>query len=291
MARGRVGRFVSGEAKRRYNDAYAVASELWPAASLETDVVGSFGSTRVRHIGTGDAPPLVLLHPLGATSISWHPVVSALAADRPVYALDTIGTAGRSEQDHPVRDGADFARWFDETLDGLGLDSVHVAGYSNGAWHAGLVAVHRPGRLATATFIEMSGGFTRVPLSTLAAFLVAGARPSAKNLTRLDSLIAPGVVVDPRETALARLALESYRPALPWPKPFADDELRDLTMPTLAVFGGATALSDPAAASARVRTLIAGSEVQTYSDASHGLLFERSDEVADRMRRFMAEHE
>jgi pimeloyl-ACP methyl ester carboxylesterase len=59
---------------------------------------------------------LVLVHGANATSASWAPLVPALAADRPVLAVDTLGEAGESVQRAPVPDPPARARWLDEVL-------------------------------------------------------------------------------------------------------------------------------------------------------------------------------
>ena len=68
------------------------------------------------------------------------PLVSALAEQPPVFTPDTIGTPGRSVQKAMIRSAADLAVWLDDVLDQLGLNDVHLVGYSEGGWIAGVHA-------------------------------------------------------------------------------------------------------------------------------------------------------
>ncbi|MFD2792801.1 alpha/beta fold hydrolase [Promicromonospora vindobonensis] len=124
----RIGRFKSDEAREAYLRTYDAMAELWPAPAVLADVPTSFGSTHVRRFGSGGGVPLVLLAGVLGSSLHWHSVVEDLARDRTVYALDTIGAAGRSVQTAPLTRDADYGTWFAEVLDGLGLDRAHVLG-------------------------------------------------------------------------------------------------------------------------------------------------------------------
>src|SRR4051794_13612703 len=93
--REHLGRWRSEKAEARFR---AVEDELWrgavpgPPAALAIHTTA--GPTRVYHwAGAGD--PLVLLHGMGGTSIMWHGFVDDLRG-RDVYAVDTMGDAGRS---------------------------------------------------------------------------------------------------------------------------------------------------------------------------------------------------
>ena len=85
-----------------------------------------------------------------------------LAREHAVYALDTIGTPGRSVQSKPLTTAADLASWFDDAMNELTLDGVNLVGYSEGGWIAALAAVHGPARLASVTLIEPGGAICRV---------------------------------------------------------------------------------------------------------------------------------
>jgi pimeloyl-ACP methyl ester carboxylesterase len=81
--------------------------------------------------------PLVLLHGQGLSRRSWDPVVGLLTADWDVLAVDLPGHGESPRQPRGAGNTpADLAAAVAELLDELGLESVHVAGNSNGGWVA-----------------------------------------------------------------------------------------------------------------------------------------------------------
>ncbi|MVU77876.1 hypothetical protein GPX89_11540 [Nocardia sp. ET3-3] len=143
-----IGQWKSETAEDAYMRAYASLSTLWTIPSTEFDVETSYGTTHVRKCGSGEGTPLVLIPPLNGNGACWHPIIERLAAERTVYALDTIGAAGLSVQTAPITGGADYGKWLDETLAALDLPHAHVMGYSDGAWRAFMAGVNGSERLA-----------------------------------------------------------------------------------------------------------------------------------------------
>src|ERR1700744_547702 len=85
---------------------------------------------------TGDGPPLVLLHPLGADRRVWDPIVGSLSAAHDVIAVDLPGFG----QSPPLRLTTPTPRALAEAVAGL-LDDLevrqpHVVGNSLGGWVA-----------------------------------------------------------------------------------------------------------------------------------------------------------
>ncbi|MGB2948898.1 MAG: hypothetical protein WBB62_07325 [Rhodococcus sp. (in: high G+C Gram-positive bacteria)] len=119
----KIGKFKSEEHRGKYMAAYDRVEQLWPstAPAQTMDVTTTFGSTHVRRWGMGTGAPLVLLHPMAGNSLVWHSFAEELGRDRVVYALDTIGTAGKSVQTEPITKGTDYATWVDDVLTGHGV--------------------------------------------------------------------------------------------------------------------------------------------------------------------------
>ena len=161
--------FRSPAAQARYLAHYEARSAHWPwPVALETrSVETAWGSTFMRISGPSEGPPLVLLPGANTTSLSWNPVIEALARDHRLYALDNIHDFGRSINSRPFTTGEDFAAWLDELFDVLELgDSVRVMGLSYGGWIASQYALAHPERVESlvllapaATFAEYSPAF------------------------------------------------------------------------------------------------------------------------------------
>jgi pimeloyl-ACP methyl ester carboxylesterase len=89
----------------------------------------------VERIGRGE--PLLLLHGTGGSRSHWKPLVDLLAPHRELLLVDL---PGHGESDPVAADTAHtpigYAQVMARLLDRLGIDSVHAAGNSAGAWTA-----------------------------------------------------------------------------------------------------------------------------------------------------------
>lgn len=108
------------------------------------------------HERLGSGEPLVLLHGLGGARTEWRPIQSALAARHDVIAVDLPGhgeSGGELHGDEATPAG--LARTLASTLDGLGLDQVHLAGTSLGGWVA--LELAALGRARSVTAFALAG--------------------------------------------------------------------------------------------------------------------------------------
>ncbi|WP_036961274.1 alpha/beta fold hydrolase [Promicromonospora kroppenstedtii] len=283
----RIGRFRSDAARAEYLRAYAAMEGLWPLPATTAEVPTAYGSTHVRRSGSGEGLPLVLLHGFGGNGLYWYDVVERLARDREVLALDAVGAAGRSVQTAPLTHDADYGAWFAQVLDGLGLDRVHVLGESLGSWHATLVALHVPDRVASVSLIEPNGVITRTPFRALVRMLGFGANPTDAGWRRMGEWLTPGV--SPTEAELACMkAAQGYRTAAGWARPLKDAELASIAPPLLALYGAESVLSEPDAARRRLAEHLPGAEVEIFPGTGHGVRGQVPDRVSARVAGFVA---
>lgn len=287
----KIGRFKNEDTRRAFLAAYDELEAEWPLPATTRDVETSFGRTHVRLSGSGAAIPLVLLHPVGANGLAWSVVAEEFAADRVIHAPDTIGTAGRTVQTAPVPGDTGITDWLAEVLDALGLDRVHLVGYSHGAWHAALAALHLPDRLASVTLVEPGGVFTKPRIRVLLTMLWFGLRgKSDENLRRMSEWLSPGVTLSPAQLRLVKLAL-GFPMAIGWARLLKDVELRSITTPALIIYGGATIVADPAAARTRIEANMPDAEVEIYPGRGHGVLMEIPGVVGARIMDFVRRHD
>ena len=106
------------------------------------------GRTRTFHLEAGppDAPPVVLLHGLGATNASLLPTLWDLSTDYRVLAPDLPGH-GSSAAPYGSYDARFFARWLAGYLDAVGVPSCVLVGNSLGGRVALEVALLEPDRV------------------------------------------------------------------------------------------------------------------------------------------------
>ncbi|MEV0945919.1 alpha/beta fold hydrolase [Rhodococcus sp. NPDC049939] len=286
----KIGRFKNDASREAHDRAYQAMEALWPIPSTQMDVPTSFGSTHVRRSGSGKETPIVLLHSVGANSLQWHFAVEDLSRDRVVYALDTIGTAGRSVQTAPLADESDFGVWVGEVLTELGLDRVHLVGYSHGAWHAALVALHAPERLASVTLIEPGGVFVKNSWRVLFKMIRFGMRRTDENIRKMGEWLSPGYDLPESQFACAKEAL-NYRMGIGWARLLEDAEVQSISVPTLVIYGAETVVANPTLAAARITDLLPGAEVEVYPGTGHGILGHIPDLLLPRISAFAEQHD
>lgn len=143
--------------------------------------------------------PLVFLHGSGGHLEAYARNVGPLSEHFRVIAIDLMGHgySSRPDRDYHI---ADYCTHVRDVLDALGLQRVHLAGESLGAWIAAAFAARHPERVERLVLNTPAGLTCNEPALARqrALFLKAVDDPSSKNIrTRLEWLMAdPGKVTD-----------------------------------------------------------------------------------------------
>lgn len=238
-----LGHFVHDKAQQRYRAAHDSARRWWPdIPTQDVDVETRYGSTRVKRCGPAVGTPLVLLHGIFGTSLSWFPHVAQLAEHHPVFAVDTIDEPGGSTGTRAIATVDDLAHWLADVLAGLGLDGAHLAGISRGGWLALIMATRTADRFSGVTAVDPSG------------LGQAGARFLWWSAAKAATWLLPAAVlrrISPDDVELSRAmrpllfsAVRGWR----WNPPqhlFTDDELRAVAVPVHLVLGEKSVILDP----------------------------------------------
>ena len=181
------------------------AESLSPAGRKENT------QPRLAHTRFGVGEPLVLLHGQGLSRRSWDPVVTELAHERDVIAVDLPGHGESPRQPRGAGNTPlDQARAVAELLDQLGLASVHVAGNSVGGWVA--LELGRLQRARTVTALAPGGLWGR-----RAPVVIAATMRQSRINARIVRRLAPGA---PR-TRLARALFMAQLSGHPSRVPYA----------------------------------------------------------------------
>nr|WP_272954797.1 alpha/beta hydrolase [Kribbella sandramycini] len=228
------------------------------------------------------------MHGRGATTAMWTPNIPALAAERTVYAVDSLGEPGRSVQTLPIHSSADQAAWLTEVFDALGIGRAHLAGVSGGGWLAFNQAVHTPERVASLALIEPAYVFARFAKKFLAGGLSLLPAVPERFGDRFLQWVSGGADQNDPKIRLLAAGMRQYRMALPMPEYGSDELLRGLSVPVLALVGGRSVVHNPQEAVRRAQSLIPDNETELWPDASHGLSGEFPAELNARLLAFAA---
>jgi pimeloyl-ACP methyl ester carboxylesterase len=126
--------FTSPEGKTEVLRAYDAIMGKWTVPCQELTISTSFGETHVIASGPENGKPVVLLHALSATAMSWYRNVEALSQLYRVYTVDVIGEGNKSRPIKLITSMDDFLGWFTEVIDGLGIDTLYLVGNSYGGF-------------------------------------------------------------------------------------------------------------------------------------------------------------
>jgi pimeloyl-ACP methyl ester carboxylesterase len=223
-----------------------------------------YGATHLLATGPKDAPPVVLLHGMEGTAMSWRHQLNALSTSYRLFALDIIGSAGKSATIRLPHQGTAYAEWLVDVLSGLGLTRASFVGMSNGSWLIIKLAEFAPEAITQAVLISANGVMpVRFPytlarvLQTSAVDAIMGSAVAGvitrERVRRSITRTAPkGLAIDPDEMEWFYLLAKYYRYRFP-PPPASDAQLRALTAPTVLLMGEKEQFFLPAATIARAR--------------------------------------
>jgi pimeloyl-ACP methyl ester carboxylesterase len=289
--------FRSPDAKARYLELYEVMERDRPVVSELRMVGTSLGQTFVRVTGPANAPPLVMLHGAGGSSLHWGPNVEALSEHYRTYAVDIIDDFGRSVYARPIDNAANYVRWLDELFDALELgNEIHLVGLSYGGWMASQYVLQHPNRVGKVVLLAPAG--TVLPLSAgwirLAILTALPHRYFMKRFTYwLMEDLARGpdsgrALLDDWVDA-GFLAVASYKPRrMVPPSVLTDEQWRSITVPTLFLVGENEKIYSPEWAIERLSRVAPLVQAEVIPGAGHDLSVVQAELVNQKVLEFLA---
>ena len=224
------------------------------------DVAGG----RLAYERAGAGPPLVLLPGLGLDEELWADVAALLAPRFDTIRLQPRGHGLSSRPDAPYVHADDVAR----ALDGLGIESAHLAGHSQGGAIALDLALAHPLRVRSLALV--ASGLDGHVWSPAWRDLFRSGRPlfdtRPELAARVDAMMARGSRPSGRNRA---------RPLAPR----AAERLGDVRVPTVVIVGE-TDLVDFQQIASRLAAEIAGARLVTLAGVGHLAPLEAPGEVA-----------
>lgn len=275
-----------------------------------------FGRGAIEALEAGDpaAPPVLFLHGLGASKVSFLPALAGLAENHRVIAMDFPGFGKSSAPIGARYDAPWLASSAVAALDAAGVERAALVGNSMGGRVAVEVALRHPDRVSALGLLTPAVAFdeyrlVRPLLNLMRMDLTVGAAPwplsgaMAKRVidAGLRSMFADPHCIPPANLAAGRddfIRLMGHRgrrmafmactrrigldvPAKFWRR------LSDLSVPSLWIFGDHDRLVSSAYADT-VRERLPSATVEVWEDCGHVPQFEHPIKTVERLQAFFA---
>lgn len=261
------------------------------AISYEMEDVRVNGATiSTLTAGSKTAPPLVLIHGLGATKASWLTIVPELAKRYRVLAIDLPGY-GASSKPLGSYKASWFARYVVGLLDKLGHESAFLAGNSMGGRVVMETAMRNPDRIDGIACLCPATAFTNRPALIVARLLrpelsmLAGRLPRKRIKEGLMQLFADPSCLDDSwyEAAIddfldvwksprARIAFARSLRSIYLDEPDGErgfwTRLAKMETPALYIYGKRDVLITHHFGR-KIRTTLPNAKVQVWADCGH----------------------
>ena len=235
----------------------------------------------------GDGPPLVLLHGLGGSRLSWEPQLTGLADRHRVIAWDLPGY-GASQRLAAAVTFPDLADAVIDFFDTVGVESAHLAGISFGGMIAQYVAARHPSRvrtlalLATSPQFGLNGTKPEEWRAARLASLDAGLQPAEFGDDVLAAVAGPHIsaaAMAGQRAAMARISSDALRTSIECLVTHDSTALLPtITAPTVCMVGGLDQ-ETPVAYGFALADLIPGARLAVIPMAGHLLNVEAPEAV------------
>jgi pimeloyl-ACP methyl ester carboxylesterase len=231
----------------------------------------------------GEGPPLVLLHGgLLTIELGFGDVLGALAERHTVVAIELQGHGRTADTDRPLS----LERLADDVADVLtavGVDRADVVGFSLGGLVAVEVARRHPERVRRLVLASISAS----PDGHHDEVRSPDAQPGAGRMPTEDDFRAfedayRAVAPDPDHFSTFAAKLAAFVGSLPG---WSDEELRELTVPTLVLLGDYDFIRVEHAA--HMQEVLPDAQLAVVPGATHVGLFHEADVVLTILRRFL----
>lgn len=283
--------FKTPEGAAEYLAAYNTTLGLWPIPHEAIDVKTSFGITHINTAGSPELPPLILLHGFGVCSTQWYANVEPLSQHFRIYAPDVLSQMGLSVASRPLKTRQDYAAWLTEVLDALNLHHVRIIGHSYGGWLTLNLALSAPQRIERMVLLSPAASFASIRLRFMLHFLSAVFMSSRSRVHGFIQSTTTMKLSDTHPTIEQLLAgiknFDGKHIGAPVVTVFKDDELRQITIPTLLLIGDRDISCQTDKVLSRAQRLIPNIEAELVANGGHLFPTDQADVTNKRILEFL----
>ena len=282
--------FTTPDGRAKYMAAYEAMFSLWKVPHDSIDIKTGYGSTHINVSGHGDGYPLILLHGAGLSSTAWFTNIAELSAYYRVYAVDTIGDAGKSVADRLLEQRTDYAEWLKEVFEGLNIERGYLLGHSYGGWLALNMALAYPDRLRKIVLLAPAASIYPMSLLTnLGLRLPLKIRLPARFVFKM--IASKGTVFEETFIDLMEMVTQYCLPAMMFPTVYTEEELKQIEIPALLLIGAGEKIYNPKKAIDRAQRWMPDLTAEIIPNVCHTLNMEQPETINALILKFLGSDE
>ncbi len=162
-----MGIYKSKAGKRQSLALYDMQLKKLNVPFTDIYVKTSFGKTHLVETGNKAGKPLLVFHGGNSTTAYNLLMCRFLLNDFHVYAVDTIGHPGKSDEVCLSHRGYDYGRWASEVIEGIGYDKISCFGGSFGGGILAKLMCVAPEKVEKAVLLVPAGINNAIPVSSM----------------------------------------------------------------------------------------------------------------------------
>jgi pimeloyl-ACP methyl ester carboxylesterase len=244
----------------------------------------------VRLFRSGSGTPVLYLHGAGGYP-GWIPFFERLATRHDLLVFEHPGFGGSDTPDW-IRNVPDMAMYYLDLLDELGLEGVHLIGFSLGGWIAAELAIRNAARLQSLSLIAPAG--IRVKGVPMGDNFIWGPEEAIHNLVYDQALAEMMLQQTPSEEEAERQLHNRFMAAKlgwqpRWFNPDLERWLHRIKLPTLVLWGENDNLL-PVRYAELWKERVPAARIEIASQCGHLVPAEKGDWAARQILDFVAGH-
>ncbi|MFX3623135.1 MAG: alpha/beta fold hydrolase [Ectobacillus sp.] len=228
--------YKNPEGKRKLLEIYDNMKNGLDTDFEDTYVETRFGKTHILVGGNQDGEPLICFHGgnvVNPITLKWF---EPLAKQYRLYAPDTIGHPGKSDEVRLNPQSHEYAQWVCDFMDGLGLAKAKFIGPSYGGGILIRLATYAPERIEKAVLLVPSGiaggKIANMMKKILIPLAVYKLFPNGKNLLRACEAMFD-TTIDPELLLQIKYVYDYVKLETAFPSYATKEELANYKAPTL----------------------------------------------------------
>jgi pimeloyl-ACP methyl ester carboxylesterase len=281
--------FKSKKAQTTYLKLYDKTLHSWPVPLDEVFVNTTLGKAHVVVAGPKDAPPIILLHGLNASSTMWYPNIETLSSYYRTYAIDFILEPGKSVPKKGSLSRDEIVQWYSDIFDHFNLKKISIVGASRGGWLTMALAIKYPDKINKIVLLSPAQALTAIKMKgkvftniTFAFFPRRDRLPKVLNTLSFDAKKLNKSYVDQFYVA-SRYA--KINKSIFQMMPFSEDELKTIKIPVMVLIGDHDIINNKKGLERAHNMPLAETEVIEH--AGHFLSFDRPDIINKKILNFL----